>query len=398
MGRSQYADEHLTTQVRNTAGLLLIALALQLPVTLTTAPHPAIAGANILFHLFCIGLSVYLAHQHRALCLPRFILCLSFLSFLCCSVFIWRNDVYTQHFLLVGAMTSGFLFHRTEQALQYGWTLLFGLAFLTIEAMYIFPPDSAIGWVRFSNSVTLTLTTFAIVYTLGKMNIQRWRQVRATYEKTRAAMAKIVPEEPIPEIAACGVGDRIRLPQVCVLFADLAGFQKLSASYDDDALVSILDALYHEFDSLAHDAGVTRLKTNGDEYMAATGLSQRSPGTAEQQCMAMSTFAQALLQGFQRVAAQLTLPCHIRIGIACGPVTAGILGRQRPTLDIWGKTVNLASELEHTATLNSILIDQQMYNHVINNKLFLLRPRVVSTKTGPASAWCLTAALRYKTR
>lgn len=389
MALPPFADQHLTLQVRNTAGLLLIAIALQLPVIVSASLQPGLAVFNLMLHSALIALAVWLAWRHYPLPLPRLLLCIGYLSFICCSVFIWRSDVYTQHFLLVGAMTCGFLFHRSEYRRQRLWTLSYGLAFLAIEAYFVYPLSAPEHWVRLSNAVTLTLTTFAIVFTLGYMNIKRWQQVRAAYAKTREALAQIVPDEPLPEVLACQSGDRVRLPCVCVLFADLAGFQKMSVDLDDDTMVSILDALYQEFDLLAHKAGVTRLKTNGDEYMAAIGLSRRSPASTELQCQSISHFAQALLTGFQRVAQQFSLPCHIRIGIACGPVTAGVIGRQRPTLDIWGRTVNFASELEHAARHDEILVNTALRTYLQTNSGFSLSPAAISTKLGPASAWRL---------
>lgn len=389
MALPPFADQHLTLQVRNTAALLLIAIILQFPIILSASLQPGIAIINLLIHLALIALVVWLAWRHRILPLPRLLLCISYLSFICCSVFIWRDDVYTQHFLLVGAMTCGFLFHRTEYRRQRLWTLVYGLAFLAIEGNFVYPLNSPEQWIRLSNSVTLTLTTFAIVFTLGSMNIKRWQQVRAAYAKTRETMAQIVPDEPLPAVLACQSGDRVRLPCVCVLFADLAGFQKMSIDLDDDTMVSILDALYQEFDLLAHNAGVTRLKTNGDEYMAAIGLSRRSPESIELQCKSISHFAQSLLTGFQTVAQQFSLPCHIRIGIACGPVTAGVIGRQRPTLDIWGRTVNFASELEHAASHDEILVSSELRRYLLASNGFSLAPAAITTKLGPASAWRL---------
>ena len=36
----------------------------------------------------------------------------------------------------------------------------------------------------------------------------------------------------------------------------------------------------------------------------------------------------------------------MRVGIATGPVTAGVIGRAKISYDVWGDTVNLAARLE----------------------------------------------------
>ena len=41
--------------------------------------------------------------------------------------------------------------------------------------------------------------------------------------------------------------------------------------------------------------------------------------------------------------------CAMRYGVACGPVTVGVLQGKCPAFDVWGKTVNLASRMEVSA-------------------------------------------------
>ena len=51
--------------------------------------------------------------------------------------------------------------------------------------------------------------------------------------------------------------------------------------------------------------------------------------------------------GFDMVAAARELDPHweVRIGVHCGPVVAGIVGRQRYQFDVWGDTVNTAARM-----------------------------------------------------
>ena len=60
---------------------------------------------------------------------------------------------------------------------------------------------------------------------------------------------------------------------VSVLLADLAGFTNLSRTLSAGELVNFLNDLFSRFDDLANKHGAEKIKTIGDEYMVATGLS-----------------------------------------------------------------------------------------------------------------------------
>ncbi len=127
-----------------------------------------------------------------------------------------------------------------------------------------------------------------------------------------------------------------------ILFADLKGFTPLSTELGPARIVRLLDELFTAFDREAIALGMIQIKTIGDAYMAVAGLPAPRPDHAE----AAIRLACALVRTAKRVGRRHGLDLGIRIGIASGPVMAGVIGQAKVTYDVWGDTVNLAARLE----------------------------------------------------
>jgi class 3 adenylate cyclase len=129
--------------------------------------------------------------------------------------------------------------------------------------------------------------------------------------------------------------------EATVLFADLVGFSELNRRLSPAHLVELLNALFSAFDDAAQHRGVEKIKTIGDEYMAASGVLGEGDAPAE----AMAEFALDMLVIARAVGRQFSQPLRLRIGMSTGPVISGVIGRQKYAFDLWGDTVNLASRL-----------------------------------------------------
>ncbi|MCW8108175.1 adenylate/guanylate cyclase domain-containing protein [Alteromonas ponticola] len=232
------------------------------------------------------------------------------------------------------------------------------ITFLGLEVYCLFPFEHWTATMRLTNSITLMAASCMILLSMQHYARQKWRHLKALQRKTHEVIESFLPQP--QHLAQCQwpKGYQERFDNVCVLFADLHGYTQLSQHYDDDEIVAILDSLYRQFDQLASRFNIEKLKTNGDEYMAVAGLPfMSSTAVTKQQCIGNAIeFARHMVKAVNRVFGELHMPCDIRVGIAMGSVTGGVIGSQRPCFDVWGKTVNRAARLEQAVTPGYIAV------------------------------------------
>ncbi len=154
-----------------------------------------------------------------------------------------------------------------------------------------------------------------------------------------------------------------------ILFADIVGFTPAAASMTPARLVSKLDRVFSEFDALALDLGVEKIKTIGDAYMAATGLPEPRGDHVE----AIAHFAIGILDALRKFENDGEPPLRVRIGVHTGPVVAGVIGRHKFIYDVWGDTVNIASRLESHGLPDRIHVSADVRDALVHR--FAFEPR-----------------------
>ncbi len=195
------------------------------------------------------------------------------------------------------------------------------------------------------------------------------KKLRSEQERSEQLLLNILPR-PIAERLKEGqrtIADVF--PDVTVLFADLVGFTRLSEQLPPTELVAMLNKIFSMFDHLAEKHGLEKIKTIGDEYMAASGLPMPRPDHAE----AMAEMALDMLVIIERFNAKRNRGVRIRIGMNCGPVTAGIIGTKKFAYDLWGDTVNIASRMESHGIANAIQVTEATYKRLRHKYAFQRR-------------------------
>jgi len=175
-----------------------------------------------------------------------------------------------------------------------------------------------------------------------------------------------------------------RIPDVSVLFADIVGFTEWSERWPPERVVEMLNRLFTAFDELADAWGLEKIKTIGDAYMLAGGLHAQRDHT-----LAVAHMALAMQREARRQRAAAGFALNLRIGIATGPVVAGVIGRSKFAYDMWGDTVNLASRMESTGTAGSIQVSQTAYERLRGDFRLQRREHVMVKGKGEVTTYIL---------
>ncbi len=154
-----------------------------------------------------------------------------------------------------------------------------------------------------------------------------------------------------------------KLTNVSVLFADIVGFTPLSQFVKAEELVEGLNRIFSSFDALAEKHGLEKIKTIGDAYMVVSG----APEAREDHAEALALCAMEMIKTMKDFRWKASgEQIHIRIGIHCGDVVAGVIGKKKFAYDLWGDTVNTASRMESHGEAGKIHISDEFYFQLKN--------------------------------
>ncbi|HEY6708463.1 MAG TPA: adenylate/guanylate cyclase domain-containing protein [Actinomycetota bacterium] len=266
-----------------------------------------------------------------------------------------------------------------------GWALAvvawFGISPLVFVALSDLPGQFA---TQIISGAISDLALLVALLLLGEA-IRGRRLLQAEQERSEALLLNVLPA---PIAARLKQGEAViadRFPEVTVLFADLVDFTAASDRSSPERVVQVLADLFTAFDRLAARHGLEKIKTVGDAYMAAGGLPEPRPDHAE----AVAEMALALREEAGRHLDPAGRSLQVRIGIASGPVVAGVIGTAKFSYDLWGDTVNMASRMESTGVPGCIQVTEQTYRRLRGRYRFQRRGPVQVKGKGELITWFL---------
>ncbi|OQR70201.1 adenylate cyclase type 2-like, partial [Tropilaelaps mercedesae] len=186
---------------------------------------------------------------------------------------------------------------------------------------------------------------------------------------------------------------------VAVMFASIPNFiefyrETTGLSREGPSCLLVLNEVICEFDRLLYNSKFSRvekLKTVGATYMAATGLEfgrssndsstpisesrQLRSEDPQKNAKTMLRFAIAIQEALQIINRHSWQEFRLRVGVAIGPVVAGVVGAKKPQYDIWGDTVNMASRMDSTGEAGRIQITAEVYELIKDDPSFSVQER-----------------------
>ena len=153
---------------------------------------------------------------------------------------------------------------------------------------------------------------------------------------------------------------------VSILFADIVGFTTLASRLDPGELVDLLNEIFSQFDTLAAQLKLEKIKTIGDAYMVAAGL----PTPRADHAQSIAEMALRMQEIIENISLRVSLAqdqgigskaLQIRTGINTGKVVAGVIGTHKFIYNLWGDTVNVASRMESSGEPGHIQAPEAMY-------------------------------------
>ena len=244
------------------------------------------------------------------------------------------------------------------------------------HAEFVIPRDTGLQppWAQSTGFVITTISACVVVVVTVWFALRDTARAEAAmedqYERSEALLANMLPAsiaERLKDPERSVIADKY--DEASVLFADIVGFTERASSTPPADLVRFLDRLYSEFDALVDKHGLEKIKVSGDSYMVVSGVPRPRPDHVQ----ALADFALDMADVAAGLKDPHGRPVPLRVGLASGPVVAGVVGSRRFFYDVWGDAVNVASRMESTDSVGQIQVPDEVYERLKDD--FVLRER-----------------------
>ena len=302
------------------------------------------------------------------------------------------TDSGVQFYFLVSASLA-VLVLGVEHVMLASIVVSLGAA-LVIFLQFTVPQDTGIQprWALDTAFVTTTagacLLIFLTVWYAMREVSRAEAAMEVEYSRSEALLTNILPATVAAKLKDPAHGTIAdRYDDAAILFADIAGYTEQSSEISPTELVRFLDRLYTTFDRLVDRHGLEKIKTTGDAYLVVSGVPTPRPDHIE----AIADLALDLCRAVAELRDPRGEPVPMRMGIAAGPVVAGVVGARRFFYDVWGDAVNVASRMESTDIIGRIQLPQNVFERLRHDFVLEERGEIEVKGKGVMRTWFLVA-------
>jgi adenylate cyclase len=227
---------------------------------------------------------------------------------------------------------------------------------------------------------------YVIVFYAVRQFTRAEERAEREHERSESLLINILPPrvaERLKDRAGSEIADAY--PEASILFADMAGFTARASDTAPEELVHFLNGVYTKIDGLVERHGLEKIKTTGDAYMVVSGVPEAQPDHAG----ALADLAIDVRDAVVGLVDPKGRAVPVRIGIASGPVVAGVVGTRKFFYDVWGDAVNTASRMESTGEAGKIQVAPTTRELLADRFEFEERGVIEVRGKGPMRTWFL---------
>jgi len=252
--------------------------------------------------------------------------------------------------------------------------------------------QGGVPWWEYLNSQFFLLAAVILgmfaSYSIERFARRAWlakREAEVEHEKSERVLFNVLPE-PIAERLKAEEGPIADgFSEATIMFIDLVDFTSLSSELDPRRLVGLLNRLFTEFDRIGEEHGIEKIGTSGDGYMAVAGV----PLPVDDHAERIADAALAIRDWIGTREGDIEV--EVRIGIATGPVVAGVIGEKKLYYDLWGMPVTIASRMQAHGVPGQIQVTSAVREALEGSYEFEERGLIDVKGVGEMKTWLLVS-------
>jgi class 3 adenylate cyclase len=320
-------------------------------------------GNSFVALMYVFVLSVFMLSRRMAQACTIVMLLLQFAALLTAGMFLWETE---RGIVAIIALYGAYVLFYTVCTLLQRLAIC-ATAIMTYIVMKATLCDSSVEALQNVGFLVIFIASMTCSVWLQEhlSHVFHFEQRVATKCLDQIKDAKSVGAQLLTDLLPSHVVDLVRdgvspiaetYDDVTILFTDIKGFTKFSASISPQRLCHVLNSMFSNFDEIISTWDLHKVEIIGDAYWVSAGcpakpcLRDGADETKDKQkeraefAMRAVEVALALLRALPSVCDDTSL--QMRAGIHTGPVVAGVVGKKGPRYHLFGTTVGYAEKME----------------------------------------------------